>query len=110
MFHVKKNHLLDITMLHTINQSPFQSNTFETALRFIQPGDPVLFLQDGAYTVQSSNRFADLVTELMQTNPVHVLQPELQARGIGNPLDGVKLIGYSEFVDLAVEHQVNSWL
>ena len=46
----------------------------------------------------------------MQTNPVHVLQPELQARGIGNPLDGVKLIGYSEFVDLAVEHQVNSWL
>ncbi len=94
-------------MLHTINQSPFQSNTFETALRFIQPGDPVLFLQDGAYTVQSSNRFADLVTELMQANPVHVLQPDLHAREIVERLgDGSLDIGFSGY-DLLKESEIN---
>lgn len=97
-------------MLHTINKSPFTVNTFETCLRFLQSGDPVLFLEDGVYSVQSSHRFSGRIAELQASNPVYVLQPDLEARGITNTVDGVNLIDYGGFVDLVEEHTVNSWL
>ena len=48
-------------MLHTINKSPFGSNSFQTSVRFLQPGDPVLFIEDGVYGVQANNKFSDLI-------------------------------------------------
>ena len=97
-------------MLHTINQSPFGSDSLNTVLRFVQPGDPILFLQDGVYAVQSTNRFAKRISEIQQSNPVYALQPDLQARGIVNPGKGVKLIDHAGFVDLVAEHPVSNWL
>ncbi|MDH5751992.1 MAG: sulfurtransferase complex subunit TusB, partial [Deltaproteobacteria bacterium] len=38
-------------MLHIINQSPFRNNTLKTVLRFLKPSDPVLFYEDGVYTL-----------------------------------------------------------
>ena len=97
-------------MLHTINQSPFGSDSLNTVLRFVQPGDPILFLQDGVYAVQSGNRFAERLPGIQQSNPVYALEPDLMARGIENPEKGVKLIDYSGFVDLVEEHPVSNWL
>lgn len=97
-------------MLHTINQSPFRTNTVTTALRFIQPKDPVLFLEDGVYTLDDRGKFKDLILNLLKTNPVYGLEPDLQARGIGQVVGKVQQIGYDGFVDLVEEHPVNSWL
>lgn len=97
-------------MLHTINQSPFRANTFSTALRFIQPGDPVLFLEDGVYTLDDRSRFKKIVQNLLKTNPVYGLGPDLKARGIAQVVKKTQQIDYDGFVDLVVEHQVNSWL
>ena len=97
-------------MLHTINKSPFENNTLETCIRFLQPGDPVLFIEDGVYAVQAENRFADLLENTMKNNPVYALQPDLSARGITNVTEGVKNVDYEGFVELVEEHQVNSWL
>lgn len=97
-------------MLHTINKSPFENSTLETCSRFLQPGDPVLFIEDGVYAVQAGNRFSDLVENTMKNNPVYALQPDLEARGIASVTEGVKAVDYEGFVELVEEHQVNSWL
>lgn len=97
-------------MLHTINKSPFENSTLETCFRFLQPGDPVLFIEDGVYAVQAGNRFSYLVENTVKNNPVYALQPDLEARGIASVTEGVKAVDYEGFVELVEEHQVNSWL
>ncbi|MBF0585992.1 sulfurtransferase complex subunit TusB [Prosthecochloris sp. N3] len=97
-------------MLYTINKSPFETSTMQTALRFLQPGDPVLFIEDGVYAVQGDNRFSSDIAELMRNNPVYALSPDLEARGIGGVTDGVTCVGYDGFVELVEEHRTNTWL
>ena len=96
-------------MLHTINKSPFETTTFETCIRFLVPGDPVLFIEDGVYAVQSGNKFSPTIERVLKTNPVFALGPDLDARGIGDIADGVESVDYDGFVGLVEEHQVNSW-
>ena len=97
-------------MLHTINKSPFANNTFETSSRFFQPGDPILFIEDGVYAVQAKNKFSSALSGILKNNPVYALGPDLNARGITEITPGVKTIGFDGFVELVEEHQVNSWL
>jgi len=97
-------------MLHTINKSPFGSNSFQTSVRFLQPGDPVLFIEDGVYGVQANNKFSDKIKEILKKNPVYALCPDLDARGISEITQGVLSINYEGFVELVEKHQVNSWL
>ena len=96
-------------MLHTINKSPFETTTFETCIRFLVPGDPVLFIEDGVYAVQSGNKFSPTIERVLKTNPVFALGPDLDARGLGDIADGVESVDYEGFVGLVEEHQVNSW-
>ncbi|MFZ4524807.1 MAG: sulfurtransferase complex subunit TusB [Chlorobium sp.] len=96
-------------MLHTINKSPFENNTFEICIRFLLPGDPVLFIEDGVYAVQAGNKFSPAIERVLQTNPVFALKPDLDARGIGTTTEGVECVDYEGFVGLVEEHQVNSW-
>ena len=97
-------------MLHTINQSPFRSNTLETCLRFIQPDDVVLFMEDGVYSLDERSRFKTTIEKLLKTNAVYGLGPDLKARGIGQLIKDVQQVDYEGFVDLVEKHQVNSWL
>ena len=97
-------------MLHTINKSPFESATFETAIRFLLPGDPVLFIEDGVYAVQAGNKFSAVIANVLKTNPLFALQPDLDARGLTVVAEGVQFVDYEGFVGLVEEHQVNSWL
>ncbi len=97
-------------MLHTINKSPFENGTMETCFRFLQPGDPVLFIEDGVYAVQAGNRFAEKIRAVMESNPVYALSPDLEARGIDRLDEGVSTVDYQGFVSLVEKHQVNSWL
>jgi tRNA 2-thiouridine synthesizing protein B len=44
---------------------------------------------------------------------MYALKPDLEARGLSldNVIEGVKIVGYEEFVDLTTEHDsVQSWL
>ena len=97
-------------MLHTINKSPFASDSLGTCIRFLEPGDPVLFIEDGVYAVQAANSFSPLIEIILKSNPVFALQPDLDARGITLVDNGVKTLDYEGFVGLVEEHQVNSWL
>jgi len=96
-------------MLHTINQSPFRGNSLTSCIRFAKPADPILFMEDGVYTVQAGNKFGELISTLLKTNPLYVLSPDLKARGINSVQGEVTQIDYDGFVALVEEHQVNSW-
>lgn len=96
-------------MLHTINKSPFETTTFETCVRFLLPGDPVLFIEDGVYAVQSGNKFSPVIAGILKNNPLFALRPDLDARGVTAIAEGVESVDYEGFVALVEEHQVNSW-
>lgn len=96
--------------LHTINKSPFESRILETCLRFVQEGDPILFIENGVYAVQSRSRFSPLLESIRMSNPVYALQPDLAARGISEVMDGIETVDYEGFVELVERYKVNNWL
>ena len=99
-------------MLHTINKSPFEHNTFETCLKFAQKGSTVLLIEDGVYAAASGTAVSKQVQEAMKSVSICALRPDVEARGMQNRvMDGVRLVDYEGFVDLVVEHNaVQSWL
>ena len=97
-------------MLHTLNKSPFLFRNLESCLRLAQKGDPILFYEDGVYTVMRGTEIEPFVTKLLKEHPVYVVQADIKARGITELLPGVHIIDYSGFVDLAEQHNVCPWL
>ena len=97
-------------MLHTINQSPFRSPVLDTCLRFVQPDDVILLIEDGVYSAQDSNIHSEKVKKALAKNEICALVADLKARGIIKILEGIKTIDYDGFVQLVEEHQVNTWL
>jgi tRNA 2-thiouridine synthesizing protein B len=99
-------------MLHTVNKSPFDRNTFDTCLAHVKKGHAVLLIEDGVYAAMKGTEPAKKLEQAMKTVQVYALQPDVEARGIqGRVLDGVKLVDFGGFVDLAAEHPtVQSWL
>lgn len=99
-------------MLHTINKSPFDHNTFETCLRFAQQGSAVLLIEDGVYAAARDTAVSKQVQEALKSVSIYALKPDVEARGMQNRvMDGVRLVDYEGFVDLVVEHNaVQSWL
>jgi tRNA 2-thiouridine synthesizing protein B len=100
-------------MLHTINKSPFEKNSLQTCLALALPGSDILLIEDGVYAAIKGNQVAELLAAAMKDKKVFVLGPDLRARGIddGKLIDGVKVVDYSGFVDLAASNdRVQAWL
>ena len=99
-----------MSMLHTVNKSPFESNTFDTCLGLAKSGSTVLLIEDGVYAATSGNSASE---KIANANGISfaVLGPDLQARGLENKLaDGIKVVDYEGFVNLVAEHDtVQSW-
>jgi len=99
-------------MLHTVNKSPFERNSFDSCLQHAKSGHAILLIEDGIYGAAKGTAFAIKLEAAMKNVSVYALQPDVETRGMqGRLLDGVKLVGYGEFVDLVTEHNgVQSWL
>lgn len=99
-------------MLHTVNKSPFDHNTFETCLRFAQQGSAVLLIEDGVYAAARDTAVSQRVQQALKNVSIYALKADIEARGMQNRvMDGVRLVDYEGFVDLVVEHNaVQSWL
>ena len=96
-------------MLHTVNKSPFGKTRLDTCLRFVQPGDPILLLEDGVYAVHDRNKYARILEEVSKTNPIYALKSDLKARGIAKIMQTVEVIDYDGCVELVEVHQVLTW-
>ena len=97
-------------MLHTVNHSPFRSDSLESCIRFLLPGDVLLLLEDGVLGVMENNARGDLINKVMENNEVYALEPDMKSRGVTRAMDGVKKIDYDGFVELLEQHQITSWL
>lgn len=99
-------------MLHTVNKSPFNCNTFETCLKYVKPGSALLLIEDGIYAATKETAVSEQLKSALKTLPIYALKPDVDARGMQNRImDGIQLVDYGGFVDLVAEHNtVQSWL
>lgn len=102
-----------MSKLHTVNKSPFENRSLESCLAHVSDGSALLLIEDGVFGALRGTPFETKVSGATKKLSVYVLGPDLEARGMQaqNVLDGVKVVDYAGFVDLAVQHDcVQSWL
>lgn len=101
-----------MAILHTVNKSPFDKNSLERAIGTAKDGSSVLLLEDGVYGAIKGAKSSAMVEEAMKTVKVYALSADVDARGVkSHVMDGIELVDYAKFVELAAEHsQVQSWL
>ncbi len=102
-----------MTMLHTVNKSPFERNTLETCLSLAKKGSSILLIEDGVYAAVKGSKVAGQLTDSMHDHSIYVLGPDVKARGMQEDqiIDGIRVVDYGGFVDLVTEHDnVQSWL
>ena len=99
-------------LLHTVNKSPFQHGALESCIRMSKDGSSILLIEDGVYGALKDTKITPMLQEAMKTRKVYALEPDVKARGVQEKvLDGIKLVDYSGFVDLAADSKaVEAWL
>ena len=99
-------------MLHIVNKSHMQTNALQTCLRLAKPGSSLLLIEDAVFAATNAGAASCSMAEAMQQLKVHVLLPDVEARGMaGKLVEGVSTVDYAGFVDLVAEHPNNqSWL
>jgi tRNA 2-thiouridine synthesizing protein B len=97
-------------MLHIINKSPYQNSSFDSCLRVANGGD-ILLIEDAVYAA-IGGAAGKQVSEAMKQFRFHVLQPDLEARGIADKvIAGVNKVDYAGFVELVAKNETcQSWL
>jgi tRNA 2-thiouridine synthesizing protein B len=98
-------------MLHIINKSPLTNSSLDSCLRVAQSGE-ILLIEDAVYAATSGNAFENKIREAMGRFKIYVLQPDLDARGLGDRIiAGVSPVDYGGFVDLTTTNKnCQSWL
>jgi tRNA 2-thiouridine synthesizing protein B len=48
-----------MALLHTVNKSPFESNTFDTCLSLAKDGSTILLIEDGVYAATTGTGVAE---------------------------------------------------
>jgi tRNA 2-thiouridine synthesizing protein B len=102
-----------MSMLHTVNKSPFERNTLASCIGHAKPGSAILLIEDGVYAALKGTSHEDMVRGAVSSHSVYVLGPDLLARGMKpeQVIDGISVVDYGGFVDLATEHdKVQAWV
>jgi tRNA 2-thiouridine synthesizing protein B len=97
-------------MLYMINKSPLSASNLSSVLRIAPQGAPILLYEDGVYAAIPGARSEALVREALAHHPLYALDADLEARGIGQVIEGIQVIGYEGFVELVEQHNVVPWL
>ncbi|MDP6139860.1 MAG: sulfurtransferase complex subunit TusB [Arenicellales bacterium] len=100
-------------MLHTVNKSPFATNSLQTCLGLAKSGSTLLLIEDGVYGALVGTAAAEAVVQALQEMHVYALGPDLKSRGIEKEklIEGIEVVGYDGFVALAVANdKVQNWL
>ena len=102
-----------MAILHTVNRSPFEKSSLASCIDHALDASGILLMEDAVYAALNNTQVQDLVTEALGRVKIYALGPDLKARGIApeRVLDGVEIVDYEGFVDLAAAHDsVQAWL
>ena len=99
-------------MLHIINKSPLERNALDACLAIAQDGATLLLIEDAVYAASRGNAAEAKLRQAQGRFKICVLQPDLDARGLGDRLgEGYASVDYGGFVDLVANHKnCQSWL
>ena len=101
-----------MSLLHTMNKSPFQHGTLRDCLTLCSPGDALLLLEDGAYAALASSPCREALQHQINDGlSCYVLSADLNARIHKQTLiEGIELASDADFVDLVLQHSsTQSW-
>jgi len=99
--------------LHTVNKSPFEKSSLETAIKYSLAGSSILLIEDGVYGATKGTVVEGMVKGAMGDKKVYALKSDLMARAIKEDrvIDGIEIIDYAGFVDLVeANDKVQAWL
>jgi len=102
-----------MSILHTVNKSPFERNSLESCLKFAKQGDHVLLFEDGVYAVLKGTSAEQELKTALAKQSIYVLGPDLTARGFSEDriIEGIKVVDYAGFVELVANNdKVQAWL
>lgn len=102
-----------MSTLHTVNKSPFATQSLLSCLNHCKDGDAVLMIEDGVYGGLSGTGLTDIIAQKGKTVALYVLSPDLSARGLdaSRVISGVEGVDYAGFVDLVARHdRTQAWL
>lgn len=97
-------------MLYMVNKSPLMTRNLETCLAIAPEGDPILLYEDGVYGTLPTGTLVDVLRRALERHPIYALDADLESRGIGRVLDGIRVIDYPGFVGLVEKYDVVPWL
>ncbi|MFT6388334.1 MAG: tRNA 2-thiouridine synthesizing protein B [Cellvibrionaceae bacterium] len=95
------------SILHLVNQSPFDKPCLLQCLQNYSEGDCIVFLENGVYGLLPNHSASNDLKE----KKCYAIKADTDARGLKNNIDkNVKLIGFSQLVSLCTEYNlVQSW-
>ncbi len=102
-----------MSTLHTVNKSPFETQTLLSCLNHCKDGDAVLLIEDGIYGGLAGTGLSEAIRQSASRVKIYVLNEDVKARGIPAErlMEEVTGVGYDGFVDLVTEHdRTQSWL
>lgn len=92
-----------MSILHTINTSPFQTHALQQCLRLLNEFDDLLLIEDAVIASQAKHPLFNELSDLALQGRLMVLEPDLEARAIQNVIG--KKCNYSDFVNLIARHK-----
>lgn len=101
-----------MSILHTVNKSPFEKSSMDSCLAHANDGSAVLMYEDGIYGAIKGTAVADKIAAMSGVN-FYVMGPDLKARGVAEDkvVDGIEIVDYAKFVSLAAENdKVQAWV
>lgn len=101
-----------MSILHTVNKSPFSNSTLTSCVSVCAGNDVILLLEDGVLGAVKDTAYTNLLLDIMATGiKVYALIGDVKARGLADKLlPDIILIDYPEFVHLSITHKcVQSW-
>jgi len=101
-----------MSILHTVNKSPFERNALSACLRVAKEDGAILLIEDGVYAALKGTEHTKAVQDALKKVHVYALWPDVEARGMQDRvIEGIKQIDYAGFVELAAQHNsIQSWL
>ncbi len=101
-----------MSILHTINKSPFQDTAMNGCLSVCSTQDTVILIEDGVLGGILASPLASTIKELSASGTrFYALKNDVVARGLTEILlPDIRLANYQDFVRFSIEcKQIQSW-
>jgi len=102
-----------MSILHTVNKSPFEKSSLNDCLSHSADGSAILLIEDGVYAAMQGTNVEAEIKNAMGSKKVYALGPDVKLRGLSvdRIIDGVEVVDYAGFVDLTESNdKVQAWL